>query len=714
MQWADAGLLDFVEYLLEWSRDHPLFVLVLARPELLDAARTGAPGTATSRRSTSSRSRRRRWTSSSTASCPACRSDCASRSSRGPRACRSTRSRRCGCCSTEACSSRRAPIYRPTGEIESLEVPETLHALVAARLDGLPPEERRLLQDAAVLGKTFTQTGARSSSADVTEAELEPLLGSLVRKEVLGVQADPRSPEHGQYGFLQDLVRHVAYETLSKTERRRATSRRPRTSMRRVRRRGRDRRGARLPLPRRVRGAPRRRRRSRDQGEGTRGARARRRARRVARRRGRGAALLRAGGRAHRRARSSGPRSSSAPGWLGDVRAQTSDEGRAAARRVDRAPREHEATAVCSARLRPARRGRDVSGPLEARRIARVEAAFADAARSTSRDDELAESRRLGQRCLPLPRRDEKALEKSELAIELAESLGSPEILARALSAKALVIAGQDGLKRRSRCAAPARARPRARSHGARGQRTLQPLRPHASGATATRKRSPISPTRSRSRAASAIALWRVERHRGDDVPPLHARPLGRGARGLRRGAGGSAARRADDELPELDARDPHPSRETRPGARSLLAIYATHGDSADVQDKAGYDLIAAAVRTRRGSARGSPPPRLRGNRAGPHESEQASSRPSSASSRRSRPRSRSANTQGPTSSSPRSKPFLPVCAPRTSARRRMRFRARLAASDEAATRTSRQPPRASASSESSSGSPSHSSSTAS
>ena len=36
-----------------------------------------------------------------------------------------------------------------------------------------------------------------------------------MRKEVLSLQSDPRSPEHGQYGFLQDLVRHVAYETLS-------------------------------------------------------------------------------------------------------------------------------------------------------------------------------------------------------------------------------------------------------------------------------------------------------------------------------------------------------------------------------------------------------------------------------------------------------------------------------------------------------------------
>ena len=44
--------------------------------------------------------------------------------------------------------------------------------------------------------------------------------GLRIRKEVLGVQADPTSPEHGQYGFLQDLVRHVAYETLSKRERR--------------------------------------------------------------------------------------------------------------------------------------------------------------------------------------------------------------------------------------------------------------------------------------------------------------------------------------------------------------------------------------------------------------------------------------------------------------------------------------------------------------
>src|SRR5439155_7370939 len=68
------------------------------------------------------------------------------------------------------------------------------------------------------LGKTFTAP-ALAALAGTSVDEVRSLLSGLVRKEVLGVQSDPRSPERGQYGFLQDLVRHVAYETLSKRER---------------------------------------------------------------------------------------------------------------------------------------------------------------------------------------------------------------------------------------------------------------------------------------------------------------------------------------------------------------------------------------------------------------------------------------------------------------------------------------------------------------
>src|SRR5204862_2062153 len=81
------------------------------------------------------------------------------------------------------------PVYRPGGPIAELDVPETLHALIAARLDGLASEERRVLQDAAVLGKTFTKR-ALSELSGLNNAELEPLLRGLMRKEILAIQAD--------------------------------------------------------------------------------------------------------------------------------------------------------------------------------------------------------------------------------------------------------------------------------------------------------------------------------------------------------------------------------------------------------------------------------------------------------------------------------------------------------------------------------------------
>jgi tetratricopeptide (TPR) repeat protein len=111
------------------------------------------------------------------------------------------------------------PVYRLTGTVEALEVPETLQALIAARLDGLATGERRLVQDASILGKTFTKESLAAITG-VALQEIEPLLSSLVRKEVFSIQADPRSPERGQYGFLQDLVKRVAHETLSRKDRR--------------------------------------------------------------------------------------------------------------------------------------------------------------------------------------------------------------------------------------------------------------------------------------------------------------------------------------------------------------------------------------------------------------------------------------------------------------------------------------------------------------
>jgi len=79
--------------------------------------------------------------------------------------------------------------YVPVGDLTSLAVPETLTALIAARLDGLPPKDRALIIDAAVLGQSFTPTAPAALDA-VTgqdEAAIEPRIQALVKRELLAV-----------------------------------------------------------------------------------------------------------------------------------------------------------------------------------------------------------------------------------------------------------------------------------------------------------------------------------------------------------------------------------------------------------------------------------------------------------------------------------------------------------------------------------------------
>ncbi|MFL5912381.1 MAG: AAA family ATPase, partial [Gaiellaceae bacterium] len=218
LQWADAALLAFLEYLLEWSSSQRVYVVALARPELAqqspDFAR-GVRNAASISLEPLSDAAMGELLDGYVPGMPAeLRERVLERAQGIPLyAVETVRMLIDG-----GLLVQEGSVYRPVGEIATLDVPETLHALVAARLDGLAPDERRLVQDACVLGKTFAK-GALAAIAGRDEAELEPLLASLVRKEVLSVQADPRSPEQGQYGFLQELLRQVAYDTLSRRDR---------------------------------------------------------------------------------------------------------------------------------------------------------------------------------------------------------------------------------------------------------------------------------------------------------------------------------------------------------------------------------------------------------------------------------------------------------------------------------------------------------------
>ncbi|HEX2051213.1 MAG TPA: adenylate/guanylate cyclase domain-containing protein, partial [Actinomycetota bacterium] len=219
LQWADESLLDFIEHLLEWSRARPIFVLALARPELLE------------RRPTWGANRH----GSTSLSLEPLADDAMRELLRGmvpgvpDELVERIRERAEGiplyAVETARMLLDRGHLVRegdrflPTGPVEELAVPETLQALIAARIDGLEPDERAIVQDASVLGKTFTVTAIAAVSGRPAH-DVEPLLAALVRKEVFALQMDARSPERGQYGFLQSLMQKVAYDTLSKRDRR--------------------------------------------------------------------------------------------------------------------------------------------------------------------------------------------------------------------------------------------------------------------------------------------------------------------------------------------------------------------------------------------------------------------------------------------------------------------------------------------------------------
>ena len=216
-QCADAGMLEYLDYLIDWSGDLPVYVLVLARPELGQAW----PGFGTGRNRTTltldpldSASMGQLIDALVPGMPPSARAAVTAQAQGIPLFAVET---------VRALIDRDIVqpiegVYRLVGEVGELAVPDSLHALLAARLDALDPGTRRLVSDAAVLGTTFPADALTAVSGQ-DEAAVRAGLAQLVRREVLSVSADPLSPERGSYRFTQNMLRQVAYDTLSRRDR---------------------------------------------------------------------------------------------------------------------------------------------------------------------------------------------------------------------------------------------------------------------------------------------------------------------------------------------------------------------------------------------------------------------------------------------------------------------------------------------------------------
>jgi class 3 adenylate cyclase/tetratricopeptide (TPR) repeat protein len=199
LHWADDGLLDFVDHLADWATTVPILIVANARPELLDR-RPGWGG-----------GKRNAFTLSIGALTDEETAVLLQRLLDRP------------VLDAEAQQAvlRHAegnPLYaeeyaRMLAEHrgDDLALPETVQGLIAARIDGLAPEEKALLQDASVIGKVFWP--------GVLAGADERILHALERKEF--IRRDRRSSiaAETQYAFLHALVRDVAYGQIPRAER---------------------------------------------------------------------------------------------------------------------------------------------------------------------------------------------------------------------------------------------------------------------------------------------------------------------------------------------------------------------------------------------------------------------------------------------------------------------------------------------------------------
>jgi predicted ATPase/class 3 adenylate cyclase len=207
LHFADDGLLDFVDHLVDWASGVPILVIGTARPELL--ARRPGWGGGKPNALTLSLS-------------PLSDAETA-------RLVHTLLERPVLAAEAQETLLERAggnPLYaeefaRLLGEreaAEELRIPETVQGLIAARIDGLPAEEKALLQDAAVLGKVFW-LGAATELAAIERGTAEKRLHALERKEF--VRRERRSSVAGEveYALRHLLVRDVAYGQIPRAAR---------------------------------------------------------------------------------------------------------------------------------------------------------------------------------------------------------------------------------------------------------------------------------------------------------------------------------------------------------------------------------------------------------------------------------------------------------------------------------------------------------------
>lgn len=211
LHWADEALLSFIAYLADWAQGVPLLLLCTARPELHEQHPAWAAGL-------------RNATTINLA--PLTEEETA-------RLLASLLERAVLPAATQRALLERAggnPLYAEEfvrlltdrglleGPPAEMQVPDSVQALIAARLDTLSPERKSLLQDAAVVGRVFW-AGALAEMGGREPREVEQALHELARKELVRPVRTSSIQAEAEFGFWHLLLRDVCYSQIPRAGR---------------------------------------------------------------------------------------------------------------------------------------------------------------------------------------------------------------------------------------------------------------------------------------------------------------------------------------------------------------------------------------------------------------------------------------------------------------------------------------------------------------
>jgi class 3 adenylate cyclase/tetratricopeptide (TPR) repeat protein len=206
LHWADEGLLDFIDHLADWVRGVPLLVVATARPELLER-RPGWGGGKANAATISLRplsdvetARLLGLLLETSVLAADTQRDLVARAGGNP-----------------LYAEEYVRMLRD-GRFTGVDLPETVQGIIAARLDALPPEEKSLVQDAAVVGKVFW-SGTLAAIAGEARWTVEERLHALERKEFIRRERRSSVASEGEYAFRHLLVRDVAYAQIPRAAR---------------------------------------------------------------------------------------------------------------------------------------------------------------------------------------------------------------------------------------------------------------------------------------------------------------------------------------------------------------------------------------------------------------------------------------------------------------------------------------------------------------